>query len=387
MADDLTIAFISTDEDWFSRWASFIRDHGPAQVTDVIAERRTVFDRPWRVLVASASSPLLDQALVHALHERGRAVLAVFDAEEPAAKQRALELGADDVIETTATTMELMAKAAAVAPAVRPEHQVRRKRPVTSTPLRRTGQLIAVGGPIGAQPEPVALGLGRVLGGQRREPTLVVDANEVCPSLAQLVGLNPVPNLASAVAAYRASTNMDDHLQEGDGYWLLAGLAEPSQWATVGARSVLSVVTSFAARFERTVAAVGPLAENLGAQSSRFATTRAILQEADTIVVVGDASPVGVARLASYVADVRLVASTTPLYLAAGGAPRDRFRQREVLAALGDLGNPEASFVIASDDDRLERAHWQGQSVRRGPLVRSVAHMASTVAPKKGRKR
>jgi Mrp family chromosome partitioning ATPase len=383
VAEDLNLAFIASEAPWFSRWTSFMRDHlQPEDLADVIAERRTAFDRPWSVLVGGVGSALLDASLVADIHERQRAVIAVYDPDELGSKQKALALGVDDVIEATASTPELMEKARTVAPRAHADNQPRRRRPVAASPIRRAGQLVAIGGPVGADPEPVALGMARTLG-RRGESTLLVDGNEVCPSVAQLLGLSPVPNLASVVAAYRASTDMDAHLQHGDGYYVIGGLAEPGQWADVSARSVLAVVTSFAARFERTVVTMGPLAESSG---TRFGTTRALATEADSLVVVGDGSPVGMTRLAAYIADLRSVAPTTPLYLAAGNGPGDRFRQRELLAMMGDLGDPE-DCVVLPRDDRLGRANWQGTVLRRGPLVRSVANLADSVAPKKSRKR
>lgn len=384
MADDLiTLAFISSEASWFSRWTSFMRDHGgPDDLADVIAERHTAFDRSWSVLVGGVGSALLDLSLVSDVHDRQRAVIAVYDPDEQGSKQRALALGADDVIEANASPAELMEKARRVAPAAHPDNQPRRRRPVAAVPTRRAGQLLVVGGPVGAEPEPVALGMARTLG-RRGEPTLLIDGNEVCPSIAQLLNLSPVPNLASAVAAYRASTDMDEHLQNGDGYYVIGGLAEPGQWADNSARSVLAVVMAFAARFERTVVTMGPLAE---ASGTRFGTTRALANEADTLVVVGDATPVGMTRLAAYVADLRSVAPSTPLYLAAGNTPHDRFRQREVLAMLSDLGDP-LECVALPRDDRLDRANWQGTALRRGPLVRSIADLTNTVAPKQRKKR
>jgi hypothetical protein len=53
---------------------------------------------------------------------------------------------------------------------------------------------------------------------------------------------------------------------------------------------------------------------------------------------------------------------------------------------MGDLGDPE-DCVVLPRDDRLGRANWQGTVLRRGPLVRSVANLADSVAPKKSRKR
>lgn len=384
MAEDLSVAFIASEAPWFSWWTSFMRDHGqPDDLADVIAERWTTFDRSWTVLVGGVGSALLDAALVSDVHERQRAVLAVYDPDEPGSKQRALALGVDDVIEAGASPLEFIAKARSVAPEPHPDTQARRRRGVSAATTRRSGQLIAVGGPIGSTPEPIALGIARALAHRRgaAESVLLVDGNEVCPNLAQLLGLSPVPNVASAVAAWRASNDLDDHLQEGDGYYVLGGLAEPHQWADI-TLSVMAVVESFAARFDRTIVTMAPLAE----ASARFSTTRSLAAAADTLVVVADASPVGMTRLATYIADLRSVAPTTLLYLAAGNAPKDRFRQREVLAMLGEFGSPKDCVVLPTDD-RLGRANWQGTTLRRGPLVRSIAHLAAVVVPPEKRRR
>lgn len=388
MSDEIAIAFVSTSRPWGGRWHRHLRDHGPVTVVDVIAEPQTAYDHAWRLLVVDATSVMVDPGFVQVVHERGRGLLAVWDPTEPATKERAINAGADDLIECDAAATELVAKIAALAPhfpAQAPRTERARRRPLLAPAARRTGQLIVVGGPPGAEPEHVALALGRAFGA-RGEATLVIDVNDVCPSLAQMVDCPPTPNLASAIAAMRASADMDEHLQAVDRYWLLAGLADPGQWGEFSTAAVRSLVLAYAARFPRTVAAVGPLAENLARTGDRFATTRALIAEADAVVSVGVANPVGMTRLTSWVADVRSL-TLAPLYLAASDAPRDRFRKAEVLERLGAMGSPAQVVLLPNDDARIGRAQWNGRPVRRGPLVRSVSDLADIVGPRSRRKR
>lgn len=390
MTEEIFVAFAASSRDWFPRWSSHLYDYGP-NLIDVVAEARNAFDRTWRVIVIDTASSLLEPAFVASVHARGRGVLAVWDPNEPATKAQAMDAGADELIESEALAIELVA--AIVEMAVRfednggDESKARRRPPVVATPRQRAGQLIAVGGPIGADPAQVLLGMARALGG-RKESVLVVDGDEAAPSLAQLLTLAPVPNLSSAAASARAGTDMDANLQEAEGFYLLAGLAGPAQWVEVGSRAVLGVVIGLADRFTRTLVSVAPLIEDVGnATAKRFGTSRAVLAEADAIVAVADAAPVGLARLAQWAEAARLLAPSTPLYLVAGGAPRDRFRQSHVSERLSAIANPTGIALLPADTARQRAAEWQGEPLRRGPLLRATSDLADLVCPRPRRRK
>jgi hypothetical protein len=110
----------------------------------------------------------------------------------------------------------------------------------------------------------------------------------------------------------------------------------------------------------------------------RHAIARAVLAEADAIVAVGVATPVGVTRLLAWVADARTLAPRAPLHVVLNRAPKDAFRRREL------VGEVEGSFGVASvsvvpHDRRVDTAGWNGTAVGRGPFTRAIAQLAHEV--------
>ncbi|MFN2504786.1 MAG: MinD/ParA family protein [Acidimicrobiales bacterium] len=392
---ELTLAFVTTPRSWGRSWGRYLADHGPGQVVDLIAERKALFDRRYQLLVVDADSPLATSALVDELHRRGMGLVAVWDPAEPATKQQALDLGGDTLIEADAEPAEFLrvvldvagewlepAGAVAVATA----------RPAPAIPgfeglsprVPGRGQRTVVAGPVGAEPELVILELARALA-KADSRVVVVDANDICPSLAQLVDQPMLPNLPMAVDALRQRGGRleDQLLAVGAGrFWLVGGLADPAQWIELRPRAVLDLVEELANRRHHVLTQVGPMVENLADYGGdRFGVARAVVGDSDSIVAVGMASPVGMARLAMWLADVRLLAPETPLHLVLTRAPKDRFRRLELLERAQGLEVGEASVHLLPDDDRLERAVWNGELVKAGPFRRAVAELAAAVAP------
>ncbi|MGH9165311.1 MAG: MinD/ParA family ATP-binding protein [Acidimicrobiales bacterium] len=387
------LAFVTTPRSWGRAWGRYLADHGPGQVVDLIAERKALFDRPYQLLVVDADSPLATSALVDELHRRGMGLVAVWDPAEPSTKQQALELGADTLIEADAEPAEFLRVVLDVAgewvDAAPPEAVATGPAPVMpefeglGPGAPGGGQRTVVAGPVGTEPELVILELARALA-KANNRVVVVDANDICPSLAQLVDQPLLPNLPMAVDALRQrGGRLEDQLlavPEGR-FWLVGGLADPAQWIELRPRAVVDLVDELAARHHHVLTQVGPMAENLADYGGdRFGVARAVLGDSDSIVAVGMASPVGMARLAMWLADVRLLAPETTLHLVLTRAPKDRFRRSELLERARGLKMGEASVHLLPDDDRLERAVWNGELVKAGPFRRSVADLATDVA-------
>ena len=390
-AGDLTLAFVTTPRSWGRSWGRYLADHGPGQVVDLIAERKALFDRRYQLLVVDADSPLATSALVDELHRRGRGLVAVWDPAEPATKQQALDLGGDTLIEADADAGEFLRVVLDVAgewlEPVGPQ-LVATTGPAEfeglSPSVPGRGQRTVVAGPVGAEPELVILELARAMA-KANYRVVVVDANDICPSLAQLVDQPMLPNLPMAVDALRQRGGQleDQLLPVGEGrFWLVGGLADPAQWIELRPRAVVDLVDELAGRHHHVLTQVGPMVENLAEYGGdRFGVARAVMGDSDSIVAVGMASPVGMARLAMWLADVRLLAPETALHLVLTRAPKDRFRRSELLDRAQGLEVGEASIHLLPEDDRIERAVWNGELVKSGPFRRSVADLAAAVAP------
>ena len=393
---ELNLAFVTTPRSWGRSWGRYLADHGPGQVVDLIAERKALFDRRYQLLVVDADSPLATSALVEELHRRGMGLVAVWDPEEPATKQQALDLGGDTLIEADAEPAEFLRVVLDVAgewlEPVGPQSMATTGRAAPAMPefedlspsVPGKGQRTVVAGPVGAEPELVILELAQAMA-KANHRVVVVDANDICPSLAQLVDQPMLPNLPMAVDALRQRGGQleDQLLPVAKGrFWLVGGLADPAQWIELRPRAVVDLVDELAGRHHHVLTQVGPMVENLADYGGdRFGVARAVMGDSDSIVAVGMASPVGVARLAMWLADVRLLAPETALHLVLTRAPKDRFRRSELLERAQGLDVGEASIHLLPDDDRLERAVWNGELVKAGPFRRSVADLAAAVAP------
>lgn len=385
MNDDLAVAVLSSPRPWANRVSRHWGDHGPAMVVDVISEARNAFDFSWRLLVGDGDHSLMTEAFVASVHRQGRGVVAVIDPSDHRAKQRALDAGADALIELDATMEEwerILTDAAVLRPA--PRVAASRRRTAVASEPSSGGQLVAVGGPPGSPAAEVALTLGWWLAGRKGQSAAILDADETTPSLAALLALAPLPNLASAVAALRTGNPLAPHLSAADRLAVLPGLVDPAQWADVTPSGVRAALSALTAAHDRAVALVGPVLHETERQD-RYGTSRAALGEASTVVAVCAASPVGLVRLHHWIAEARLVAPRAALWLVACGHSKG-YRAAEVeasLAALGELPGVRAVGVrvLPLDARRGERAAWQGGIIRGGSFASSVKKLSKEVCP------
>lgn len=394
---ELTYAFAAGGvREWPRVWARHIADHGPGRIVAHVAERKSLYDHDCAVFVVDADSSIIDRDAVDQLRQQGTAVVAVWDPAQPRTKELAVRLGADGLIEADAMPEELVRLALELAggwvdsAAPEPEQATLARAAVRgerapSPPSQRPGGLrLVVAGPVGDEAENVTVELARVLASAGKA-VVVVDVDEVHPGLAQRLGLPVLPNLRIAVDAARDGQRpLSDALLAvpAGGFWALAGLADPAQWSEVHPGEVAEVIEELAAGCDVVVGHAGPVAEGPTDHggADRFGMTRRVLADADRIIAVGVATPTGLARLTTWVADVRLVAPTTPLHVVLARAPKDGFGRAELAESLWADVHP-ASVSLLPADPRVEAAAWAGGFARHGPFTRGVAALACAVMP------
>lgn len=391
MSEDLALAFVTSARPWFQRFTHHIENHGPGYVEVVIAEPHTAFDKAWQLLVVDAGSTFLDRHFVDLVHQGGgelgagaRGVIAVWDPTDPRGKQRALDAGVDEFIAADASVKEfarLVLDTAPSFPLVVPEPVAgrgRRRRVEPEPVVPRAGRLVVVGGPPDADAERVALGLAHAAGGPKQSVVLI-DANDLTPSVAARLALAPVPNLASAVTEARDAVELDAHLQAAGRFWVLAGMAEPAtQWGGLAPTAVASVVSALTTRYLRGFVLVGPVLEDIGRGANRFDISRAVVEIADVVVAVSAPTRIGLVRVAHWVDAARKSAPRAPLHIVVTDAPRDGFRRGEITDYLAELA-PAGIHLLAPERRRRRRAKadWNGDLMH---PVRGATRLAREVA-------
>jgi MinD-like ATPase involved in chromosome partitioning or flagellar assembly len=369
------IALVFTAEPWVEELHRHLTDHGGARVRSLVVEQSIALEESYDVLVVSHRWPALTLAFVADVHARGRRVLGVHDLAEPASRAHLAAVEVDDAIESDAGPDAFVRALIALGSQRGP---VARVGPVALTP--RAGRLVVVGGPPGVGRTEIAIQLAVTSG--RGSRVALVDCDDVAPAIAQRLALALEPNLRTAIDAVEhgrgdlvSSVLTDPRTHVA----VVGGIPSSAGWAQVRPGEVIRVIDRLGDEFETIVAdGAGCLQELGGPPRGRFATAQALVREADALVAVCDASPVGVARLLAWTVDARLLAPTTPLVVVTNRAPNAAFRRGELYDEI-TASCPVANVVFVGVDQRVVDAAWAGDPVARGRFTRSVERLRDVV--------
>lgn len=387
------VALVFSPEVWVEGLHRHLTDHGGARVRQVIVDPSLAFDEEYGTLVVSHRWPGLTRTFVDAVHRRHRRLVGVFDPDEPAGREFLVSLGVDRALPSDTSMAEFIDAFNALAPVALGttpsvaalEAVVDGYRPATPSSNgdpSRPWRLVAVGGTPGAGATELAIGLTAALRAQR-ERVVLVDADEVVPSVAQRLGLPIEPNLRSAIESveYGMGDVEGTVVRAARELEVVTGLPNVGAWSQVRPSEVLDVVEALGRARRCVVANFASRLEDVGRGGrNRYGISRAVVSEASDVIGVAPATPVGVTRLLGWVADVRALNTSAPVHLVVNRAPRDAFRRAEIDQELRRTFDPE-SLVFVPHDPRVESAAWAGTIVPSGPYAKALAGLAARVAP------
>jgi hypothetical protein len=372
------VALVFTPEQWVEDLHRHLTDHGGGRVRQVVVEPSVALEESYDVLIAGHRWPALTRAFVNDVHQRGRAVLGVFDREEPAAREHLTAIGVDAVIASDSGPDAFVEALVSLRARRADAHAVR-----SHAAPARPGRVVVVGGPSGAGRTEVAIHLAATCG------AVLVDADDAAPAVAPRLGLPIEPNLRSAIDAVEHGRGSDDGVVRVPGFPVpvLVGLPNASGWLHVRPGEVVRVIDRLVAEHARVVVDCAASLEDLpGVPRGRNAVTRALVLEADAIVGVCSATPVGVTRFLSWYVEATRLAPSVPVVVAVNRAPSARFRRGELYEEL-TRSLPPVHVEFLADDARVTEAAWDGGLARRGPFQRAVARLGAVVRDLPGRAR
>ena len=387
------VALVFSPEAWVEGLHRHLTDHGGARVRQVIVDPSLAFDEDYDTLVVSHRWPGLTRTFVEAAHRRHRRLLGVFDPDEPAGREFLVSLGADRALPSDASMAEFVDAFNALEPQLQQRSPAldalevaaedhRSDPPSSNGDGSRRHPLVAVGGTPGAGATELAIGFAAALAG-RRVSVVLVDADEVVPSIAQRLGLPIEPNLRSAIESVEYGMGDVDRaiVRAARELEVLTGLPNVSAWSQVRPSEVLDVVEALGRSRRCVVANFGSRLEDVGRGGrNRYGISRAVVSEASVVIGVAPATPVGVTRVLGWIAEVRVLNPTAPVHLAVNRAPRDAFRRAEVEQEIRRTFEPE-SLVFLPHDPRVETAAWSGALVAPGPYAKAVSDLVARMAP------
>lgn len=338
-------------------------------------------------IIVPATRAVLSAELISACDRAGVRILALGGADS-----RLLgRLGLSEALRPEAAGWEIAAALASETDTV--------PRPQSVLPHR----VIAVWGPHGAPGRStLAIQLAVELS-RRGRRTALVDTDTVAPALALLLGLSDdAPGVAAACRrAERGAldsaelTRLATTVATGGGdIEVLPGINRPSRWpelssirlrATLGAcrewseETVVDVAAAFDADEEVTYDLAGP---------RRHAATTASLNEADLIIAVASADPLGISRFVREHAELRRLTAPTPVVVVVnqvrpgplGIDARGQVRRTlERFAGITDV--VFLPFDQRAADTALLHARPMTDVAPRSPFLAAVRRLASTLFP------
>lgn len=416
------IAIVRSARGWARTLHRYVVDHGGAIVRTRPLEERQALEDDYDILLVDDISSFLSGHIVDELHRRGRRVLGVYDPEEFAGsaensgKQRLIRLGVDGVVEAQATPEEFVRAIKDLAPTPAERMQASADLvPATAAELiaragfegdtaytpagasdvvlperpeingKRRGHLTAVlaaSGGTGATE--VAIELGRALG-KRGERTVVVDGDDLAPSLAQRLNLALHPNLRTAVDVVEHGTGrLSECLTAvASNLEIIVGIPHPKDWVEMRGSDMTAVLTELVRGRPQVVVNASPMIEDLTSfgGADRFGVSRAVAEAADDIVIVCSPTPMGVARLLDRVADLMELGNNKPVHVIVNRVQKSTFKKNEIQREIERSFGPQSIHFIPADL-KVEKACWEGTLVPSGEFTRSITHSVLPVIPK-----
>lgn len=378
------LGLVVSAREWSERLHRFTVDHGGARVRARVLRPEDAIAEDYDVLLIDDVTSFLSRRLVQQVQSQGRSVIGVFDAAaNPAGKGFLEGLGVDGVLEARATAEEFVRAVSALGATERAARAVESVDVGDKSASPQRGQLIVVAASSGGTgATEIALGLANALT-TVKDRTLLVDGDDVVPSVAQRLGLALHPNIRTSVDALLHQPDRLDrtfHTLRRAPIDVVAGVSNSQDWIELRAGDVVGLVTDETKRRSFVVANVSSRIEDLAFHGGapRYGLARALIGAADQLVVVSAPSAIGVARTLEWIAQVRALAPHRPVHLVFNMAPRSSFKLGELTQELTRTYAP-FSLTVVPEDRRVPEAAWDGDLVKNGLFVKGIQELASAL--------
>ena len=277
-------------------------------------------------------------------------------------------------------------------------------------PSPRPGKVIAVWGPTGAPGRTttattLADEIARL--GQR---SLLIDADVYGGVAASMFGLlDESPGLVAACRQAQSRRLDVEGLaglcwQVSAGLRILTGISRADRWPELRSTALQTVLTVARALADYTVVDVGFALETDEELSfdtlapRRNGATLAVLEEADLILAVGSADPIGIQRLVRGLGELRAASFDTPVWIVVNRVRRSAVPGKpevELNAALQRFVGQSCAALLPYDLLSVDQAAIAGQTLAEAapasPLRCAVTELAVAIcgvpSPRRGRRR
>jgi len=261
-------------------------------------------------------------------------------------------------------------------------------------PSRPAGRIVAVWGPTGA-PGRTSVAVGLAAEFSRTRPTLLVDLDTYGAAVAQTLALHDDAPGIAAVARAAAQGEADGatvrrhSVRAAENLAVLTGLPRPGRWAEIAPAALEAAWPAMRAAAAVTVIDCGFGLAGPESASRRDGATVAALTEADLVVAVATAEPVGMQRFVDALGDLaelipgvkeRLIVTVNRVRRSVAGPNPER----QVADALARYAGVGQAWMIPWDPRTADLAALRGATWReaapRGAASHAVGRLADAVA-------
>lgn len=293
-------------------------------------------------LVVLSDQPHLDRAVVRSFAQQAVTVVGVPSTAD--AHIRLVGLGIGTVVPCGSTVEDVLA--AALSALAEPEIPAPTE---VGTDPQASGMIVAVWGPTGA-PGRTTLAVNLAFELAAMAPSVVlVDADTYGGAVAQALGLmDEAPGIAAVARAALQGASINEAIRRHasevrPGLRVLSGISRSARWGEIPGAALQPMWAAVRAVAAVTVVDCGFGVEQdgpSGLAAGRNDATLSTLAEADLVVIVGSADPLGVQRLVQALADIAEVPG-------AGSTPRIVVVNRVRSSVAGHRPNEAVADVLA----------------------------------------
>lgn len=386
----LRIGIVATPRQWRSDLQAWITDHTVGVSIAVIREPGDISPTAFDVIVFDDVTQFVATDLVDRLKATGIAVVGVFDATgvDGMGRSQLERVGIDQLVGLPCAPADLLAafeQAAEEGKGERgPTEVVKERRAKVDD---QVGSLCAVVGHW--QGAVVDVGAALASAFTAHGPTILVDVDDIDPGVASRFMLALSPNVVDYIRNGQGPRVLADslgrHLRGARplDFAVLCGMAKRRDWQELTAESIHGLLDETEAYWSRTVAICAPNWDRIPGAPQRGAATRAVLDRADSVVIVAEPDPVGALRALDRLADLLRISTPGEVTVVFYGRTRARFRRVELETHLRASAGPDVidHVIFVPTGGALDKQRWNGAA----PPKRLVRPLRSLAKPMRGR--
>ena len=221
------IGVVLSARPWSTRLHSFIADHVPNVELVMVRDQQAAIETSPDVLLVDESTPWLTASFVSRARSAGVRLVGVYERSGRAGQAHLAEVGISHQFEEAMPPDDVVFLLGRLRPHERPADDKAESLQLDTEASPTRGVVMCVGGPSGSGAREIAVALA-CASGDRGWRTLLVDANESTPGVAQRLGLGIYPHILTAIDRRRegkldgTTSALADGAGRGDGDGLAA---------------------------------------------------------------------------------------------------------------------------------------------------------------------